>query len=128
MCAELSAKEFGMLQSDVNHLKDQADKHTVILEKMNEKLDILAAKSELEEYKESTNKSLAELKELNSKLTSNFLIRVIVLSENKVLNFFAGTIFTLFVVATGLSAMQMAQQLLGKPNIIKEVISVKEDK
>ena len=93
-----------------------------------EKIDGLALKRELEEYKKSTDDSLEKLTELNDKLNSNFLIRVIVLSENKVLNFFAGTIFTLFIVATGLSAMQMAQQFLRQPNVIKEVINVKEDK
>ena len=85
-------------------------------------------KREFEEYKKSTDDSLKKLTELNDKLNSNFLIKVIVLSENKVLNFFAGTIFTLFIVATGLSAMQMAQQFLRQPNVIKEVINVKEDK
>ena len=93
-----------------------------------EKLDGLVLKRELEEYKKSTDDSLKKLTELNDKLNSNFLIKVIVLSENKVLNFFAGTIFTLFIVATGLSAMQMAQQFLRQPNVIKEVINVKEDK
>lgn len=93
-----------------------------------EKIDGLALKRELEEYKKSTDDSLEKLTELNDKLNSNFLIRVIVLSENKVLNFFAGTIFTLFIVATGLSAMQIAQQFLRQPNVIKEVINVKEDK
>lgn len=93
-----------------------------------EKIDGLALKRELEEYKKSTDDSLEKLTELNDKLNSNFLIKVIVLSENKVLNFFAGTIFTLFIVATGLSAMQMAQQFLRQPNVIKEVINVKEDK
>lgn len=93
-----------------------------------EKIDGLALKRELEEYKKSTDDSLKKLTELNDKLNSNFLIKVIVLSENKVLNFFAGTIFTLFIVATGLSAMQMAQQFLRQPNVIKEVINVKEDK
>ena len=93
-----------------------------------EKIDGLALKRELEEYKKSTDDSLEKLTELNDKLNSNFLIRVIVLSENKVLNFFAGTIFTLFIVATGLSAMQMAQQFLRQPNVIKEVINVKESK
>lgn len=93
-----------------------------------EKIDGLVLKRELEEYKKSTDDSLEKLTELNDKLNSNFLIRVIVLSENKVLNFFAGTIFTLFIVATGLSAMQMAQQFLRQPNVIKEVINVKESK
>nr|DAO91053.1 MAG TPA: hypothetical protein [Caudoviricetes sp.]DAT91437.1 MAG TPA: hypothetical protein [Caudoviricetes sp.] len=93
-----------------------------------EKLDGLVLKREFEEYKKSTDDSLKKLTELNDKLNSNFLIKVIVLSENKVLNFFAGTIFTLFIVATGLSAMQMAQQFLRQPNVIKEVINVKEDK
>nr|DAT03506.1 MAG TPA: hypothetical protein [Caudoviricetes sp.] len=93
-----------------------------------EKLDGLVLKREFEEYKKSTDDSLRKLTELNDKLNSNFLIKVIVLSENKVLNFFAGTIFTLFIVATGLSAMQMAQQFLRQPNVIKEVINVKEDK
>lgn len=93
-----------------------------------EKLDGLVLKREFEEYKKSTDDSLRKLMELNDKLNSNFLIKVIVLSENKVLNFFAGTIFTLFIVATGLSAMQMAQQFLRQPNVIKEVINVKEDK
>ena len=128
MCSEISAKEFGILQSDVTHVKDTMDRHTVLLEKLDEKLDGLVLKREFEEYKESTNKSLAELKDMNAKLTNNFLIRVIVLSENKILNFFAGTIFTLFIVAAGLSAMQMAQQFLRQPNVIKEVIDVKEDK
>lgn len=93
-----------------------------------EKLDGLVLKREFEEYKKSTDDSLRKLTELNDKLNSNFLIKVIVLSENKVLNFFAGTIFTLFIVATGLSAIQMAQQFLRQPNVIKEVINVKEDK
>ena len=93
-----------------------------------EKLDGLVLKREFEEYKKSTDDSLKKLTELNDKLNSNFLIKVIVLSENKVLNFFAGTIFTMFIVATGLSAMQMAQQFLRQPNVIKEVINVKEDK
>lgn len=93
-----------------------------------EKLDSLVLKREFEEYKKSTDDSLKKLTELNDKLNSNFLIKVIVLSENKVLNFFAGTVFTLFIVATGLSAMQMAQQFLRQPNVIKEVINVKEDK
>ena len=93
-----------------------------------EKIDGLVLKRELEEYKKSTDDSLEKLTELNDKLNSNFLIKVIVLSENKVLNFFAGTIFTLFIVATGLSAIQMAQQFLRQPNVIKEVINVKEDK
>lgn len=93
-----------------------------------EKLDGLVLKREFEEYKKSTDDSLKKLTELNDKLNSNFLIKVIVLSENKVLNFFAGTIFTLFIVATGLSTMQMAQQFLRQPNVIKEVINVKEDK
>jgi hypothetical protein len=93
-----------------------------------EKLDGLVLKREFEEYKKSTDDSLKKLTELNDKLNSNFLIKVIVLSENKVLNFFAGTIFTLFIVATGLSAMQMAQQFLRQPNVIKEVINVKENK
>lgn len=93
-----------------------------------EKLDGLVLKREFEEYKKSTDDSLKKLTELNDKLNSNFLIKVIVLSENKVLNFFAGTIFTLSIVATGLSAMQMAQQFLRQPNVIKEVINVKEDK
>jgi hypothetical protein len=93
-----------------------------------EKLDGLVLKREFEEYKKSTDDSLKKLTELNDKLNSNFLIKVIVLSENKVLNFFAGTIFTLFIVATGLSAMQMAQQFLRQPNVIKEVINVKEGK
>lgn len=93
-----------------------------------EKLDGLVLKREFEEYKKSTDDSLKKLTELNDKLNSNFLIKVIVLSENKVLNFFAGTIFTLFIVATGLSAMQMAQQFWRQPNVIKEVINVKEDK
>lgn len=93
-----------------------------------EKLDGLVLKREFEEYKKSTDDSLKKLTELNDKLNSNFLIKVIVLSENKVLNFFAGTIFTLFIVATGLSAMQMAQQFLRQPNVIKEVINVKDDK
>lgn len=93
-----------------------------------EKLDGLVLKREFEEYKKSTDDSLKKLTELNDKLNSNFLIKVIVLSENKVLNFFASTIFTLFIVATGLSAMQMAQQFLRQPNVIKEVINVKEDK
>lgn len=93
-----------------------------------EKLDGLVLKREFGEYKKSTDDSLKKLTELNDKLNSNFLIKVIVLSENKVLNFFAGTIFTLFIVATGLSAMQMAQQFLRQPNVIKEVINVKEDK
>ena len=93
-----------------------------------EKLDGLVLKREFEEYKKSTDDSLKKLTQLNDKLNSNFLIKVIVLSENKVLNFFAGTIFTLFIVATGLSAMQMAQQFLRQPNVIKEVINVKESK
>lgn len=93
-----------------------------------EKLDGLVLKREFEEYKKSTDDSLKKLTELNDKLNSNFLIKVIVLSENKVLNFFAGTIFTLFIVATGLSAMQMAQQFLRQPNVIKEIINVKEGK
>ncbi len=93
-----------------------------------EKLDGLVLKREFEEYKKSTDDSLKKLTELNDKLNSNFLIKVIVLSENKVLNFFAGTIFTLFIVATGLSAIQMAQQFLRQPNVIKEVINVKEGK
>ena len=52
-----------------------------------EKLDGLVLKREFEEYKKSTDDSLRKLMELNDKLNSNFLIKVIVLSENKVLNF-----------------------------------------
>ena len=128
MCSEISAKEFGILQSDVTHVKDTMDRHTVLLEKLDEKLDGLVLKREFEEYKESTNKSLAELKDMNAKLTNNFLIRIIVLSDNKILNFFAGTIFTLFIVAMVLSAMQMAQQFLKQPSAVREIINMKEDK
>lgn len=128
MCSEISAKEFGMMQSDIAHVKDESNKHTVILEKINEKLDNLALKRELEEYRKETDESLASLKELNNKLTNNFLIKVIVLSENKILNFFAGTVFTLFIVATGLNAMQMAQQFFQQSNVIKGTIDVKERK
>lgn len=44
---EISAKEFGKLQSDVEYLKNTSDNHTRILEKMDTKLDGLVTHEQL---------------------------------------------------------------------------------
>lgn len=44
---EISAKEFGKLQSDVAYLKETSDRHTSLLEKMDTKLDGLVTREQL---------------------------------------------------------------------------------
>ena len=44
---EISAKEFGKLQSDVEYLKSTSDKHTHLLESMDTKLDGLVTHEQL---------------------------------------------------------------------------------
>lgn len=44
---EISAKEFGKLQSDVEYLKTSSNKHTELLEKMDTKLDGLVTHEQL---------------------------------------------------------------------------------
>lgn len=44
---EISAKEFGKLQSDVAYLKETSDRHTSLLEKMDTKLDGLVTYEQL---------------------------------------------------------------------------------
>ena len=44
---EISAKEFGKLQSDVAYLKETSDRHTSLLEKMDTKLDGLVTHEQL---------------------------------------------------------------------------------
>lgn len=46
---EISAREFGKLQSDVAYLKETSDKHTKILEKMDGKLDNMVTEKQLNE-------------------------------------------------------------------------------
>ena len=48
---EISAKEFGALQATVEHIKDSIDKHTIMLERMEEAMNKNVPRSEFEQYK-----------------------------------------------------------------------------
>lgn len=48
---EISAKEFGALQATVEHIKDSIDKHTIMLERMEEVMNKNVPRSEFEQYK-----------------------------------------------------------------------------
>lgn len=48
---DVSAKEFGALQANVEHIKDSIDKHTIMLERMEEAMNKNVPRSEFEQYK-----------------------------------------------------------------------------
>nr|DAP16263.1 MAG TPA: hypothetical protein [Caudoviricetes sp.] len=48
---EVSAKEFGALQANVEHIKDTIDRHTVMLERMEDILSGNVSRIELDRYK-----------------------------------------------------------------------------
>ena len=48
---EISAKEFGVLQATVEHIKETIDKHTIVLERMESALRGNTPRAEFEQYK-----------------------------------------------------------------------------
>lgn len=48
---EISAKEFGMLQATVEHIKETIDRHTIVLERMEDILSGNIPRAEFEQYK-----------------------------------------------------------------------------
>lgn len=57
---EVSAKEFGALQANVEHIKDVIDKHTIMLERMEVVLSGNVSRIELEQYKKEHQQEIKE--------------------------------------------------------------------
>lgn len=57
---DVSAKEFGALQANVEHIKDVIDKHTIMLERMEVVLSGNVSRIELEQYKKEHQQEIKE--------------------------------------------------------------------
>ena len=57
---DVSAKEFGALQANVEHIKDVIDKHTIMLERMEVVLSGNVSRIELEQYKKDHKEEIKE--------------------------------------------------------------------
>lgn len=57
---DISAKEFGALQANVEHIKDVIDKHTIMLERMEVVLSGTVSRIELEQYKKEHQQEIKE--------------------------------------------------------------------
>ena len=57
---DISAKEFGALQANVEHIKGVIDKHTTMLERMEEIMSGNVSRVELEQYKKDHKEEIKE--------------------------------------------------------------------
>lgn len=120
LMTEISAKEFGKLQSDVVYLKDQSDKQDGKLDKLGEKLDRSMSAEDLQRFLEPiiTNQAthtkqisdhetrLASLEDLEKLRKASVWRKVGVAAEGNFIKWVAGGIFIALLVLAYISIRQ----------------------
>lgn len=111
---EISAKEFGALQATVEHIKDSIDKHTIMLERMEEAMNKNVPRSEFEQYKRD---HATEIKEnYLRREEAEALLKFWRLITSNLAKLFAVALVSFAVYATGVIVKQS-----------QEVTTLKED-
>lgn len=111
---EISVKEFGALQANVEHIKDVIDKHTTMLERMEDVISGNVSRAELEQYKKDHKEEIKEKYIQRSDIES--LLNFWRLVTSNLAKIFAVTLVALAVYLTGIMVKQN-----------QTVMSLKED-
>ena len=111
---EVSAKEFGALQANVEHIKDTIDRHTVMLERMEDILSGNVSRIELDRYKKEHEDEARQLYIQRSEIES--LLSFWRLITSNLAKLFAVALVAFAVYLTGVIVRQS-----------QEVTSLKSD-
>lgn len=98
---EISPKEFGRLQSDVKHLKETTDAHTVILEEIRQNTAGAISRKEYEDNKRGTvarlddhEERIEAIERRHETIDASFSKKVTQAFTNNLVKFFAASLFT----------------------------------
>lgn len=101
---EISAKEFGMLQATVEHIKETIDKHTIVLERMEDILSGNMPRTEFEQYKKEHDTEVRQYYIRREEVES--LLKFWRLITSNLAKLFAVTLVSFAVYATGMMVKQ----------------------
>nr|DAK93749.1 MAG TPA: hypothetical protein [Caudoviricetes sp.] len=101
---EVSAKEFGALQANVEHIKDTIDRHTVMLERMEDILSGNVSRIELDRYKKEHEDEARQLYIQRSEIES--LLSFWRLITSNLAKLFAVALVAFAVYLTGVIVQQ----------------------
>lgn len=104
---EISAKEFGKLQSDVAYLKETSDRHTNLLEKMDTKLDGLVTHEQMNKTIEpiqiqinNHSERIAQLEQRNTLSDASVWKKIAIAFEGNFIKFIGLSLF-IFALVVG---------------------------
>lgn len=122
---EISAKEFGKLQSDVAYLKETSDRHTSLLEKMDTKLDGLVTYEQLNKTIEpmevrlnNHSERIAQLEQRNTLSDASVWKKIGIAFEGNFIKFIG---LSLFIFALIVGYLFIRQDLINN-SVLVEVI------
>lgn len=101
---EISAKEFGMLQATVEHIKETIDKHTIVLERMEDILSGNIPRTEFEQYKKEHDIEVRQYYIRREEVES--LLKFWRLITSNLVKLFAVALVSFAVYATGVMVKQ----------------------
>ena len=101
---EISAKEFGMLQATVEHIKETIDKHTIVLERMEDILGGNIPRAEFEQYKKEYDTEVKQYYIRREEVES--LLKFWRLITSNLAKLFAVALVSFAVYATGVIVKQ----------------------
>ena len=78
---EINPIEFGEMKSDLKHVRESMDNHTVVLDRIEEKLNKFATRSDLKVLE----KRIGLIEERNRKIDGNIFMKAIAPGEKKVI-------------------------------------------
>lgn len=113
--ANINPIEFGEMKSDLKHVRESMDNHTVVLDRIEEKLNKFATRSDLEVLENRVKR----IEERNQTIDGNIFMKAIAPGEKKLV--------ALIIKITGLGALilMVAMYVYGQSNtqqlIIKKI-------
>ena len=117
----VSAKEFGKMQGDIDHIKRDLDRHTLLLERVDSKLDNLVTHKQLDARLLPIEREVKLLKDAESARSGRLLDKVSAQTENIIVIAIAGALVLLLINAT-------AERLNGQAQTQKIDAVIKKEK
>lgn len=118
---DINPIEFGEMRSDVRHTKDSVDSHTAALDRIETKLDKFATKDQLGSLEERVK----AIEQRNAEVDGNIFIKAIRPAENKIVAFIIQVTGLVLLIGPTLFIIY-SQSVQKKPEVIKEIVNVKE--
>ena len=101
---EISAREFGMLQATVEHIKETIDKHTIVLERMEDTLSGNIPRTEFEQHNKEYDTEIKQYYIRREEVES--LLKFWRLITSNLAKLFAVALVSFAVYATGVMVKQ----------------------